>query len=127
MRLRKLSRRRRLRVTRLEGRYAPAGALSLVSAADPSLYADTGGGASYVNYNPLEPALNFFAHNISADGRYTAFVSAAPNLLPGEADVNGTYDVFLFDKVANTSHVVSHQAGLPLACGNGASGSPSVS
>src|SRR4051794_20853865 len=122
MRLRKSPRRHRLRVTRLEGRDAPAGVLSLISAANPVLYGDTGGGASYVASDPLEPTVTRVSTSISADGRFTAFASTAPNLLAGQADSNGTYDVFLFDKTTNTTQLVSHLPGALLAAGNGASG-----
>ncbi|MEN3360295.1 MAG: hypothetical protein V7637_4277 [Mycobacteriales bacterium] len=50
---------------------------------------------------------------LSADGRYTAFVSAATNLVPG--DTNGVQDVFVRDRIAGTTRRVSvnghgHQA-----------------
>lgn len=38
---------------------------------------------------------------VSADGRYVAFASDASNLVPG--DTNGTWDVFLRDRVAGTT------------------------
>jgi Tol biopolymer transport system component len=42
---------------------------------------------------------------ISADGRFVAFDSTAPNLVPG--DTNGTYDVFVRDRAAGTTERVS--------------------
>jgi Tol biopolymer transport system component len=42
---------------------------------------------------------------VSADGRYVAFSSAAPNLVPG--DTNGAWDVFVRDRVAGTTQRVS--------------------
>src|SRR5262249_42963813 len=45
------------------------------------------------------------APSISADGRYVAFASAADNLVPG--DTNGHVDVFVRDRVANTTTRVS--------------------
>lgn len=42
-----------------------------------------------------------FASSISADGRYVAFFSDADNLVPG--DPNGTYDVFVRDRLLKTS------------------------
>jgi Tol biopolymer transport system component len=42
---------------------------------------------------------------MSADGRFVAIVSAAPNLVPG--DTNGVADVFVRDLVANTTTRVS--------------------
>ena len=43
--------------------------------------------------------------SISADGRYVAFVSGASNLVPG--DTNGTGDIFLRDRVTNTTTRIS--------------------
>src|SRR5688572_19872790 len=53
-----------------------------------------------------EPAL-------SADGRYVAFVSESPNLVPGQQDDNQTGDVFLHDSLLGTTTLVSHAAGSP--------------
>src|SRR5581483_6897160 len=46
-----------------------------------------------------------FTVNISRDGRYVAFDSAASNLVPG--DDNGTYDVFVRDTEEGTTVLVS--------------------
>ncbi len=43
--------------------------------------------------------------SISADGRYVAFFSYAANLVPD--DTNGTSDVFVYDRVADTTERVS--------------------
>jgi len=43
--------------------------------------------------------------HVSADGRYVAFVSDAPSLVPN--DTNGTYDVFWFDRQTATLRRVS--------------------
>lgn len=45
------------------------------------------------------------AASSSADGRFTAFVSAATNLVPG--DVNGRRDVFVFDRAVGTIERIS--------------------
>src|SRR5205085_1118651 len=50
---------------------------------------------------------------ISADGAYVAFVSTSANLVPGQIDTNGTYDVFLFQVATATISLVSHAAGTP--------------
>ncbi|MFL5328422.1 MAG: hypothetical protein ACJ8C4_05865 [Gemmataceae bacterium] len=79
--------RRRLvgNLTRLEDRLAPASVNSLLSQTNSSLYADTGGGPSYVNYDPIEGALPA-NRTMSANGRYTVFTSSAANLLLGQID-----------------------------------------
>jgi len=50
---------------------------------------------------------------VSADGAYVAFVSAATNLVAGQNDVNGGTDVFLWNRVAGSTVLVSHAAGNP--------------
>lgn len=44
---------------------------------------------------------------LSADGRWVLFSSEAPNLLPGIVDENGGNDVFLHDRVAGETILVS--------------------
>jgi Tol biopolymer transport system component len=59
----------------------------------------------------------------SADGRYVAFDSAATTLVDG--DDNGEYDVFVHDRDAGTTTLVSvHSGGTQ---GDGGSGTPSIS
>ncbi|MBI5137671.1 MAG: PD40 domain-containing protein [Nitrospirae bacterium] len=60
---------------------------------------------------------------ITPDGRYTAFTSAANNLLV--SDTNGVADVFRYDRLTDTLARVSvNNAGF---AGSGASGSPAIS
>ncbi len=61
---------------------------------------------------------------ISADGNYVAFLSFGTHLIPGQVDGNGGKDVFLYDRVAGTTTLVSHAAGSPTTTGNGFCGSP---
>ncbi|HEV7672830.1 MAG TPA: hypothetical protein VGS22_30300 [Thermoanaerobaculia bacterium] len=52
--------------------------------------------------------------SLSADGRFVAYVSYAFDLVPGQSELAGpTEDIFLFDREANASVLVSHRAGLP--------------
>lgn len=46
--------------------------------------------------------------SVSSDGRYVAFTSAAPNIVPG--DTNGVSDIFVRDTVAGTTARVSVNA-----------------
>jgi Tol biopolymer transport system component len=64
-----------------------------------------------------------FSPSLSADGRYVAFQSDASNLVSG--DTNGTYDIFVYDRVANTTRIVSVDDNGTQ--GNGDSFSPSLS
>jgi Tol biopolymer transport system component len=61
--------------------------------------------------------------DISADGRYVVFESAASNLVAG--DTNGAPDVFVRDLQAGTTTLVSAARGG--GAGNGASGAPAIS
>lgn len=93
---------------------ASAGPLTLLSRANPDRPSGTAGGAS-------TPA------GISADGRYTLFLTEADNLLPGVADGNGGKDVFFHDRVTGTTVLVSHPAGDPLSTGDGPSDQAALS
>jgi len=64
---------------------------------------------------------------MSADGRYLAFGSGATDIVPGQTDSNGASDLFLFDRLAGASTLVSHAAGSALTTGNAVSGSSSLS
>jgi len=63
---------------------------------------------------------------ISADGRFLAFTSDAPDLVPGQQDDNGSPDVFLYDRVTASLALVSH-SGSPAKAGNGPSMDPAIS
>ncbi|HKI04552.1 MAG TPA: hypothetical protein VKK31_21410 [Thermoanaerobaculia bacterium] len=76
---------------------AAAGQVELISKADP--IPDTNG--------------HSFPLSISADGRYLVFLSSAPNLMPAQVDRNASNDIFLRDRVAGTTTLVTHVAGLP--------------
>ncbi|HEY2295856.1 MAG TPA: hypothetical protein VGM86_34575 [Thermoanaerobaculia bacterium] len=58
---------------------------------------------------------------VSGDGRYVLFESAAANLVPGQSDVNGQSDVFLYDRTARSTVLVSRSAASPTAAGDDAS------
>jgi Tol biopolymer transport system component len=66
-------------------------------------------------------------NDMSADGRYLAFISGGRDLVAGQSDANQDADVFLFDRLAGASTLVSHQAGSALATANARSLSPSLS
>jgi len=54
-----------------------------------------------------------FSPSLSADGRYAVFLSDAPNLVPGQIDRNASLDIYLHDRVAGTTALVTHAFGLP--------------
>ncbi len=62
--------------------------------------------------------------SISADGRFTAFQSFATNL-PGDTD--GASDIFIRDRIAGTTKLVSRANGATGAKSNGISQSPAIS
>jgi len=63
-----------------------------------------------------------YAARISADGRYVAYTSSATDLVAGQADANAAQadsaDLFLFDRVAGTTTLVSHAAGSAITTGD---------
>jgi Tol biopolymer transport system component len=65
--------------------------------------------------------------SMSADGRYLVFLSDARDLVPGQVDVKGTDDVFLYDRVTGTTVLVSHAAGSATKGGNDDSYEPVLS
>jgi Tol biopolymer transport system component len=93
---------------------ARAGQVELISKVDPQSVSDTGTGASETQ-------------SISADGRYVVFLSEAPNLVPGQVDSNFNTDVFLYDRVAGTTELVSRNADSPTRAGNGGSFDAAIS
>ena len=50
---------------------------------------------------------------ISANGGYVAFLSYATDLVAGQVDLPGTVDLFLYDRAAGTTRLVTHVAGQP--------------
>lgn len=64
---------------------------------------------------------------ISADGRYVAYQSTATDLVPGQIDSNGKTDVFLFDRIAGSTTLVSHAASSALGTGSAASENAAMS
>jgi Tol biopolymer transport system component len=64
---------------------------------------------------------------ISADGRFVVFSSTATDLDHGQVDSNAATDVFLFDRLTQTTTLVSHIPGAPGTTGNGASSNPVIS
>jgi Tol biopolymer transport system component len=80
------------RLNNLFVRDAKTGATDLIGRA-------SGADGAAADADVLAPA------SISADGRYVAFASAADNLVPG--DTNGKADVFVRDRLTNTTTRVS--------------------
>lgn len=65
---------------------------------------------------------------VSDDGRWCLYISQGTNIVPGQVDTNGDWDLFLWDSVTNTSQLVSHVPGSAVTTGNAASSySPSIS
>jgi Tol biopolymer transport system component len=76
-----------------------------------------------VNANGKTGNAESFGPDISPDGRYVAFVSAASNLVPG--DTNRSRDVFVRDRMAGTTELVNLGVGGVL--GNNFAGGAAIS
>ena len=85
--------------------------------------------ASHVASNPVrEGGINhLWGLGLSADGRYLVFTSQATNLVHGQVDDNGQNDVFLYDRVSDTTALVSRSPASPRTAAGDASSSPSLS
>ena len=55
---------------------------------------------------------------ISADGRFVIYLSSASNLIAGLNDGNGSDDLFLYDRIAGTTTLVSRSITLPNRAGS---------
>ncbi len=64
---------------------------------------------------------------VSDNGRWVSFQSAATDLVRGQTDLNGGFDVFLFDRGTGRTTLLSHAAGAPTTTGNGECGWPLLS
>jgi uncharacterized repeat protein (TIGR01451 family) len=64
---------------------------------------------------------------ISGDGRYVVFEGASVQMVAGQNDGNGAYDIFLFDRTDRSVKLISHAAGAPTQTGNGSSNSAEIS
>src|SRR5262249_33142670 len=64
---------------------------------------------------------------ISSNGRIVAYESDATNAVPGQVDTNNAADVFLFDRQAGTTILVSRAAGALATAANGLSSYVAVS
>jgi Tol biopolymer transport system component len=65
------------------------------------------------------PGIQFLAPAVlSADGRFIAFPSIIPDLVPGQVDTGSNVDVFLHDQGTRTTVLVSHAASSPVTVGN---------
>ncbi len=91
--------------------------------------AEQEGGAKARAQQPSDTANGYSASvlgSMSADGRYLVFHSDARDLVPGQVDVKGTADIFLHDRVAGTTVLVSHAPGSATTA-NGRSYEPIIS
>ena len=87
---------------------------STISAQQPNLVSVNQSGSASGNGDSLNSDVS-----ISADGRFVAFVSTAPDLVPNDA--NGTWDVFVRDLHTGTTALASMKAA-GTGSGNGRSG-----
>ena len=90
----------------------------LVSPADPNQASATAGALmnSQVNQRAF-----------SADGRYVVFQSSSANLIAGLTEDKITANIFLHDRVTNTTLLVSHAAGSSTTAANSDSFVPCLS
>jgi hypothetical protein len=59
---------------------------------------------------------------ISSDGRFVLFGSMATNVVTGQVDTNGLPDLFLWDRLSDSSVLVSHVFGSPVTAASAGTG-----
>ena len=59
-----------------------------------------------------------YSTSVSADGRYTVFLSTATNLVTNQVTVNDQANVFLYDKQTGTITLVNHVPGFANTTGD---------
>ncbi|MBX3459986.1 MAG: hypothetical protein KF696_08470 [Planctomycetes bacterium] len=64
---------------------------------------------------------------ISANGRYVAYATLATDMAAGVTDNNGTYDLYVYDRLSGSNTLISHVAGDPATTASGWSGRPLLS
>jgi Tol biopolymer transport system component len=85
-------------------------------------------GAAATAGNSSSPAISFPPSiSVSADGSRVAYKSGATNLVAGQVDGNTQEDIFLYDRAAGTSTLVSHAAASATTAGDGFSDRPALS
>jgi Tol biopolymer transport system component len=103
------------------------GKLDLAREANVFLYDRKTGARSLVSHAQGSPGTPMESYSsspsISGSGRYVAFsnVISPPPPPPGGPSFGGTAEVFLYDRIADASLLVSHHAGSPTEGGNASS------
>ncbi len=90
--------------------------LEAISKADPSLYSATPENESYPG-----------SHSTSSDGRYVVFLSNGRNVVDGQIDTNEGYDIFVFDRLTQTTRLVSGAENSTTQTGNNPSRTATIS
>ena len=106
---------------------APAGAINQVQVFDRVARTTTG----VARATGDTPFLAIESAVISGDGRFVAFASSDFHQIPGQVDAlrpsGSNFDLFLYDRAARKTTLVSHTAAFPLTTGDGGSYSPALS
>jgi Tol biopolymer transport system component len=69
----------------------------------------------------------FDQRGVNQNGRYLAIASRGTDLVPGQVDTNNSNEVFLIDRIAGVTTLVSHTPGSPATASNGFSTDPAIS
>ncbi len=104
----------------------------LVLVFEPAPASAAGAGQNIlVSHTPVGPATTPIgasdSPSVSANGAFEVFRSTATNLVAGQSDANGDYDVFLFERATGAVTLVSHTPASATTTANGASDGTSIS
>ncbi|HNG95872.1 MAG TPA: calcium-binding protein, partial [Acidobacteriota bacterium] len=67
------------------------------------------------------------SHSTSSDGRYVVFLSNGRNVVDGQIDTNEGYDIFVFDRLTQTTRLVSGAENSTTQTGNNPSRTATIS
>ncbi len=112
-----------------------AGLADFNSAQDAFAYTSSSGTISAItrrapempSFSPFHPSHRSAARALSADGRWVAFESFSSYLVPGQEDLNGVLDLFLYDRTTKAVMLVSRSNGSASRTANGHSVRPAIS
>lgn len=100
----------------------PCQAAPVETVSKAAVGAQTAGGDSFTFGYPMRSPV------VSATGRYVAFISSAPNLVPGQSAGSESWiAIYLYDRDTGIVALVSHSASSSTTVCNGTSGGPGIS
>src|SRR5215203_628257 len=83
--------------------------------------------ASRRHGSPVDSVNDIAYPSISADGRLVAYLSLDPHVVAGQTDINGSWDLFVFDRSSGNTTLASHTGSSATTTGDDSSSAPAIS